>query len=155
MGQVNNTYLSNYKSRVQALSSLVVNLPFEKDTFSSAPKIVKLDLAEILALIQKGIIGTFTFLFSSCIIFSCIFIPLQNQNARLLNTKKTLTNKQFSLLVKEQEASSYKKLFDSVTLLSLTEPKDIIHIRNNNFSNNNNQKSKNITKYPLIQYTGF
>ena len=154
MEQISNINLSNYKSRAQALSSLIVNLPFEKDTLSS-PKTFSLDLAYILTLLQKGIMSTFVFFLSSCIIFSFIFIPLQNQNIKLSNTKKTLINKQFSLLAKEQEVSSCKKLFDSVALFSLTEPKEIIHIKNNAALNNSKNTTKDINKYPLIQYTGF
>ena len=154
MEQASNINLNSYKSRAETLGSLVINLPFEKDTLSS-PKTLDLDIPYVLTLIQKGIVGMFTFLLASCIIFCCIFTPLQNQNINLHNTKKILMNKQLSLLVKEQEASSYKRLFDAVAPLALTEPKEIINMRKNSPSNDKKNKSKDINKYPLIQYTGF
>ncbi len=73
-----------------------------------------------------------------------------SKNARML------TNKQFALLAKVQETSSYNKLFTNANSLRLEDSKEIINLRNNTYSSTEQSGTfKTFSKYPSIHFSGF
>lgn len=158
MKPVNATY-SNNKT---VLSSLVINLPSQVKPSSSTNKFssalarlfgINLELTSLLALFTKTILNTAIIMAVTCISFFCVYIPLQIENNNLLNTTEKLSNKQYILSVKTQEASTYKRLFNLVKAYTLVEPIEIVRTKQNEEIKFN--KNTKLNTYSRFYYSGF
>ena len=164
------SYLNNskkaYFTENPVLSSLVVNVPYSVDSYTTAPKISKLltfpfgiriDAASLFRLTYQGIILSTLFMTIASLSILCFYLPLQKQNEELFTTAKSLTNKKFSLLVKVQEASSYNKLFSNANTFSLKDTQETIYLNKTN-QNTGTETPKSLisfNKYPSIQFSGY
>ncbi len=151
--------------RTQVLNSLVINTPYKFDGYTSAPKIAKVFTlpfgirANTITILRAGFQFVFSaslFMVISSFLIMSLYLPLQNQNVLMLKNAKSLTNYQFSLEAKLQEASSYTKLFSNADNLSLVDSEQILRVNSN--SNNLSEEKQNlitINKYPSLQFSGF
>ena len=159
------SFNEDYIQKQQVLSSLVLNVPYTVDGFDSAPKISKLLTFPFGIRIDSYLLFKYTYQFISsmsilmtatCILISCIYLPVKYQNIEMSRNAKTLTNKQFALLAKVQETSSYNKLFNSAVNLKLEDSKEIIRLQNNNqYRSEEPQINTSSNKYPSIHFSGF
>ena len=155
----------DYIYKRQELSSLVLNLPYAIDGYTSAPKIGKVLSLPFGIRIEKQAVLRYVFslLFSmtlimtlSCLLVLSISIPVQFQNKQFTKSTQRLTNKRLINTAKVQEATSYNKLFLTAETLSLKDPEEVIHIQTNSKNINKIQKKPtNVIKYPSIQFAGF
>lgn len=160
MNTADNFYMDEFKIKRQALNTFVINTPYPIDTLSTSPKISKpfsipKDISLDFPLIGKYFIrvllaGLITMLTICCFVL-CFLTPTQIENSFLLKSTKNLTNKKLILTNKVQEVSSYRNLFAVSSSLKLTEPEEIIHIKNATTPVSNIKQVN-----PLhIQYAGF
>ena len=159
------SFNEDYIQRRQGLSSLVLNVPYRVEGFDTAPKISKLltfpfgiriDSLSLYQYIFKFISGMSVLMASTCILITCFYLPIKYQNMEMSTDARILTNKQFALLAKVQETSSYNKLFTSANSLNLEDSKEVVILRNNNtFTANKKTKSDTFNKYPSIHFSGF
>lgn len=153
-----------YLSRSQVLSSLVLNLPYKVDGYTTSPKISKLIAFPFGIKVDSYFLyrNAFHIMFSlllimaiSCVSVICIYVPLNHHNVQLFDTVRSQTNERFALLAELQEASSYSKLFSGARLLSFEDPKEIIRV---NSGDQLLQKFKVYTtynEYPSVRFVGF
>ena len=155
----------DYLYKRQGLSSLVLNLPYTVDGFTTAPKIAKILSLPLGIKIEKqaalrcffGSLFLLILLMTvSCLLALSITIPVQIQNKQLTKNTQRLTYKRLTNIAKVQEASSYNKLFQTAKTLSLKDPQEVIYIKSNAENTSQNQKKlANIVKYPSFQFAGF
>ncbi len=159
------SFNEDYIQRRQVLSSLVLNVPYRVEGFDTAPKISKLltfpfgiriDSLLLYKYIFKFVSGMSVLMVATCILITCFYLPLKYQNIEMSKNARMLTNKQFALLAKVQETSSYNKLFTNANSLRLEDSKEIINLRNNTYSSTEQSGTfKTFSKYPSIHFSGF
>ena len=157
--------INNFPSGNQILSSLVVNLPYKTDGFTTSPTIPKiLDLplgfrinsAILVRYFLQLMISLTAFMLSASVCILCFYLPVENQNKKLTSEIQTLTNQNLGLLANLQETTSYNRLFSNADSLSFVDSKETIYI-NANAINAPKQIKRSLAfkKYPSIQFAGF
>ncbi len=163
MDQYSRTINSDYILKSQRLSSLVVNTPYNVDSYTSAPRIAKLltlpfgfriDSLSLMGLVFKGIISMSITMLLLSVCLVGVILPVQSQNNELFSAAKTLTNQKLILLAKLQETTNYNTLFSNANSLSMKDTDEIIHIKKNNYTYNTDKKIA-LNKYPSIEISGF
>ena len=161
-----NFYNEEFLQRNQVLSSLVLNPPYKIDGLTTSPKISKIlsfpfglriDSYLLFKLVFQFMSSMSLFMAVSCFLILCFYLPIEKQNKNLLNTTKSLTSEQYSLLANLQEASTYSKLFSNADAYLLKDAKKIIYIKQQNFKIKDKEDPTLIAsnKYPSIQFAGF
>ena len=147
------------------LSSLVINTPYKFDGHTTSPKVAKtltlpfgirLSSATLLIFGKKLFFSSSIFMALSCILLTCLYLPIEKHNLQVINSAKSLTNEKYYLLQNLQESSSYNKLFSNSGTYSLNDAQEVIKIKPLQ-NNDTTQKKKfiSINKYPSIQFSGF
>ena len=153
-----------YIKKRQMLSSLVLNPPYSIDGFTTAPKIskvlsfplgVKVNSGTLFKSVFNLVFSLSIFMMVACVFVFSFYLPIQNQNTKLVSTAKSIANKKLSLLADLQEASSCNKLFSSASSFSFVDPQEIIHINASSRSVEQARKPITFSKYPSIQFSGF
>ncbi|MBI2995721.1 MAG: hypothetical protein HYY52_03320 [Candidatus Melainabacteria bacterium] len=78
----------------------------------------------------------------------------------MISLAKSLTNKNLTLTAKEQEVSTYSKLFSNINNFSLKDSKEVLSIKTDlKYSKysykDQDKKLLTLNKYPSIQFSGF
>lgn len=160
------SYLNNskkaYFTENPVLSSLVVNVPYSVDSYTTAPKIsklltfpfgVRIDTLSLASIIFKLIISLSSFMLvaSTCIIAICL--PIQSQNFQLHSAIETLTNQKLGLIATLQESTDCNRLFANADTFSLKDSEEVLHINNTSaIKSANKLKIKN---YASLEFVGF
>ena len=162
-----NLFAQEVFSNNQVLSSLVINPPYKVDGFTTSPKIskllnlpfgVRIDSSLLLKLVYQGVISMSLLMTAACILILSISLPIQKENNYLLSSAKSMTNEKYYLLANLQEVSSYNKLFSGAKQYSLKDTNQIIHIQNNNKTQDKFSETPRLialNKYPSFQFAGF
>lgn len=160
-----NVAKEDFIARPIALSSLVINTPYTLDNNTTAPKIAKLlslpfgirITSEVLRLgLFKFALHYVVLMFVGCIFLNFLYIPVNQKNIELLNSSKSLSNKQFNLLADEQEALSFNKLFENANSLPLVEPEKVFHAKDlKSLISSGISKKEKSGNYPSVQFAGF
>lgn len=148
------------------LSSLVINPPYKVDGHTTSPKVAKtltlpfgirLSSATLFILTKKFFFSSSLFMAMSCVFLTCLYLPLEKHNLRVINSAKSLTNEKYYLLQNLQESSSYNKLFSNLGIYSLKDAQEIIQIKSSLSKTTTQKKNRfvSINKYPSIQFSGF
>ena len=157
------SYSSQYITRNQALSSLVINTPYKVDSYTTSPRIAKLltfpfgvriDSYSLIKLIFKGVYSMSLLMLISSLCLIGVYLPVQSHNNELFSAAKSLTNQKLVLLAKLNETTTYNKLFSNANALSLKDSEETIHLRKNQYTYKLN-KSIAFKKYPSIEFSGF
>lgn len=145
-----------YLQKRQMLKALVLNPPYKVDGFTTSPKVrLKADIYTICKSTFNIMLSLSIFMTITCFFVFSFYLPLQNQNTRLLNTAKSITNKKLSLLVNLQEVSNFSKLFSNTDSFSLVDPKEVIYVNSNPQYSRQSKSHVVINRYPSIQFAGF
>lgn len=150
--------------RSTLMDSLILS-PIAGQNFTSAKTITKsipiefkFDLISFLSNLYKIIFSTSIFMISFSIILLFFTLPLQNLNSLLLSQTKDLTTTNSGLLIKMQETTSYRKLFQAIEGFSLVEPKNVVYVNQSPSTNSiieNSFKFTNYKNYPSFNFAGF
>lgn len=163
MNPYSRTINSEFATRNQALSSLVINTPYKVDSYTTSPRIAKLltfpfglriDSYSLMKMVFKGMLSSSVvmLIFSLCLIG--VYLPVQNQNNQLYSATKSLTNQNLVLLSDLNETTTYNKLFSGADSLALKDTEEVIHIKKKQAEYKTN-KSFTFKKYPTVEVSGF